>query len=374
LIEAPTDTHLWAETYEGSQRDLLALQNRMAQAIVQQVRVKLTPDEKLRLAKIHLVSPESHEAYLQGRYFWNRRTPAALLASLELYEKATKIDPNSAEAYAAMATVYATMVATDQFPPQEMEGKAKAAALKALALDETLAEPHAALGYMKAVGDYDWNGSFAELERAIELDPSYALAHHWYGYMLECRGRFDDALREVHKAQELDPLNLAEQESPAQVLYWSRKYDECVAQSRKTLELDPNFFYAHMFMADCLAQLKKHDEAISELRQTLRISPHNTAVMARLGYVLGLVGRKREALDLLKQMEQERQSEYSSAGLQAWIYAGIGDREHSLESLEKDENQRGTTTLFLKNDAKLDFVRGDPRFIALLKKTHLDNN
>jgi TolB-like protein/DNA-binding winged helix-turn-helix (wHTH) protein/Tfp pilus assembly protein PilF len=374
LIEAPTDTHLWAETYEGSQRDLLALQNRMAQAIVQQVRVKLTPDEKLRLAKIHLVSPESHEAYLQGRYFWNRRTPAALLASLELYEKATKIDPNSAEAYAAMATVYATMVATDQFPPQEMEGKAKAAALKALALDETLAEPHAALGYMKAVGDYDWNGSFAELERAIELDPSYALAHHWYGYMLECRGRFDDALREVHKAQELDPLNLAEQESPAQVLYWSRKYDECVAQSRKTLELDPNFFYAHMFMADCLAQLKKHDEAISELRQTLRISPHNTAVMARLGYVLGLVGRKREALDLLKQMEQERQSEYSSAGLQAWIYAGIGDREHSLESLEKDENQRGTTTLFLKNDAKLDFVRSDSRFIALLKKTHLDNN
>jgi len=210
------------------------------------------------------------------------------------------------------------------------------------------------------------------LERAIELDPSYALAHHWYGYMLECRGRFDDALREVHKAQELDPLNLAEQESPAQVLYWSRKYDECVAQSRKTLELDPNFFYAHMFMADCLTQLKKHDEAISELRQTLRISPHNTAVMARLGYVLGTVGRKREAQDLLKQMEQERQSEYSSAGLQAWIYAGIGDREHSLESLEKDENQRGTTTLFLKNDAKLDFVRADPRFIALLRKTHLD--
>ncbi|HYL84067.1 MAG TPA: tetratricopeptide repeat protein [Candidatus Angelobacter sp.] len=374
LIEAPADTHLWAETYEGSQRDLLVLQNRMAQAIVQQVRVALTPEEKLRLATIHLVSPESHEAYLQGRYFWNRRTPAALLSSLELYEKATKADPNSAEAYAAMATVYATMVATDQFPPQEMEGKAKAAALKAMALDETLAEPHAALGYMKAVGDYDWDGSFAELERAIELDPSYALAHHWYGYMLECRGRFDDALREVHKAQELDPLNLAEQESPAQVLYWSRKYDECVTQSRKTLELDPNFFYAHMFMGDCLAQLKKYDEAIAEFEQTLRITPRNTAVMARLGYVLGMVGRKREALDLLKQMEQTRQSEYTSAGLQAWIYAGIGDREHTLESLEKDEDHRGTTTLFLRDDAKLDLVRTEPRFIALLKKTHLDNN
>jgi TolB-like protein/DNA-binding winged helix-turn-helix (wHTH) protein/Tfp pilus assembly protein PilF len=374
LVEAPTDTHLWAETYEGSQRDLLVLQNRMAQAIVQQVRVALTPEEKLRLTKIHLVSPESHEDYLQGRYFWNRRTPAALLSSLELYEKATKADPNSAEAYAAMATVYATMVATDQFPPQEMEGKAKAAALKALALDETLAEPHAALGYMKAVGDYDWDGSFAELERAIELDPSYALAHHWYGYMLECRGRFDDALREVHKAQELDPLNLAEQESPAQVLYWSRKYDECVTQSRKTLELDPNFFYAHMFMGDCLAQLKKYDEAIAEFQQTLRITPRNTAVMARLGYVLGMVGRKREALDLLKQMEQTRQSEYTSAGLQAWIYAGIGDREHTLEALERDEDHRGTTTLFLKDDAKLDFVRAEPRFVALLKKVHLDND
>jgi TolB-like protein/DNA-binding winged helix-turn-helix (wHTH) protein/Flp pilus assembly protein TadD len=372
LIEAPTDTHLWAETYEGSQRDLLVLQNRMAQAIVQQVRVALTPEEKLRLATIHLVSPESHEDYLQGRYFWNRRTPAALLSSLELYEKATKADPNSAEAYSAMATVYATMVATDQFPPQEMEGKAKAAAQKALSLDETLAEPHAALGYMKAVGDYDWDGSFAEFKRAIELDPSYAMAHHWYGYILECRGRFDDALHEVHKAQELDPLNLAEQESPAQVLYWSRKYDECVAQSRKTLQLDPNFFYSHMFMGDCLAQLRRYDEAISEFRETLRITPRNTAVMARLGYVLGMVGRKREALDLLKQMEQTRQSEYTSAGLQAWIYAGIGDREHTLESLEKDENQRGTTTLFLKDDAKLDFVRTDPRFIALLKKTHLD--
>jgi TolB-like protein/DNA-binding winged helix-turn-helix (wHTH) protein/tetratricopeptide (TPR) repeat protein len=374
LIEAPTDTHLWAETYEGSQRDLLVLQNRMAQAIVQQVRVALTPEEKLRLATIHLVSPESHEAYLQGRYFWNRRTPAALLSSLEFYEKATKADPNSAEAYAAMAAVYATMVATDQFPPQEMEGKAKAAAQKALSLDETLAEPHAALGYMKAVGDYDWDGSFAEFKRAIELDPSYAMAHHWYGYMLECRGRFDDALREVHKAQELDPLNLAEQESPAQVLYWSHKYDECVAQSRKTLQLDPNFFYSHMFMGDCLAQLKKYDEAISEFQETLRITPRNTAVMARLGYVLGMVGRKREALDLLKQMEQTRQSEYTSAGLQAWIYAGIGDREHTLESLEKDEDHRGTTTLFLRDDAKLDLVRKEPRFVALLKKTHLDGN
>lgn len=374
LIEAPTDTHLWAETYEGSQRDLLVLQNRMAQAIVQQVRATLTTDEKLRLSTVHLVTPESHEDYLQGRYFWNRRTPAALLSSLELYEKATKADPNSAEAYAAMATVYGTMVATDQFPPQEMEGKARAAAQKALSLDETLAEPHAALGYMKAVGDYDWNGSFAELERAIELDPSYAMAHHWYGYMLECRGRFDDALKEVHKAQELDPLNLAEQESPAQVLYWSRKFDDCIAVSRKTLELDPNFFYAHMFMADCLAQLKRNNEAISELQETLHITPHNTAVMARLGYVLGTVGRKREALDLLKKMEQERQSEYTSAGLQAWVYAGVGDRERTLESLEKDEEHRGTTTLFLRNDAKLDLVRSDPRFLALLKEAHLDHD
>jgi tetratricopeptide (TPR) repeat protein len=372
LIEAPTDTHLWAETYEGSQRDLLVLQNRMAQAIVQQVRVTLTPDEKLRLATIHLVSPESHEDYLQGRYFWNRRTPAALLSSIELYEKATRDDPNSAEAYAAMAIAYVTMVATDQFPPQEMEGKAKAAAEKARSLDETLAEPHVALGMLKAVSDYDWNASFAEFQRAIELDPSYAMAHHWYGYVLEFRGRFDDALREVHKAQELDPLNLAEQESPAQVLYWSRNYDGCVAQSRKTLELDPNFFYSHMFMGDCLAQLKRYDEAISEFHETLRITPRNTAVMARLGYVLGTVGRKREALDLLRQMEQTRQSEYTSAGLQAWIYAGIGDREHTLECLEKDENQRGTTTLFLRDDAKLDFVRTEPRFIALLKKTHLD--
>lgn len=374
LIEAPTDTHLWAETYEGTNRDLLVMQNRMAQAIVQQVRVALTPEEKLRLTKIHLVSPESHEAYLQGRYFWNRRTPAALLSSLELYEKAARIDPNSAEVYAAMATAYGTMVATDQFPPQEMEGKAKAAAERARSLDETLAEPHAALGFMKAVSDYDWNASFAEFERAIQLDPSYAMAHHWYGYMLECRGRFDDALREVHKAQELDPLNLAEQESPAQVLYWSRKYDECIAQSRKTLQLDPNFFYAHMFMGDCLEQLKRYDEAISELQATLRITPNNTAVMARLGHVLGTVGRKREALDLLKQIVKTRQSEYTSAGLQAWIYAGIGDRERTLELLEKDVNQRGITTLFLRDDAKLDFVRVEPRFIALLKKVHLDHD
>jgi TolB-like protein/DNA-binding winged helix-turn-helix (wHTH) protein/tetratricopeptide (TPR) repeat protein len=374
LIEAPTDTHLWAQTYEGSPRDLLVLQNRMAQAIVQEVRATLTPEEKLRLTTIHQVSPDAHEAYLQGRYFWNRRTPAALLSSMEFYEKATHLDPNSAEAYAAMATAYATMVATDQFPPQEMEGKAKAAAEKARSLDEGLPEPHAVLGYMKAVSDYDWDGSYAEFDRAIELDPSYALAHHWYGYMLVVRGRFVDGLREVHKAQELDPLNLAEQEAPAQTLYWSRDYEGCVAQSRKTLELDPNFFYAHMFMGDCLEQLKKYDQAISQLQETLRISPNNTAVMARLGNVLGTVGRKKEALDLLNRMEQTRQSEYTSAGLQAWIYAGIGDREHTLECLERDKEQRGTTTLFLKVDAKLDFVRSEPRFIALLKETHLDGN
>jgi len=374
LIEAPTDTHLWADTYEGSQRDLLVLQNRMAQAIVQQVRVALTPEEKLRLTNIHMVSPESHDAYLQGRSLWNRRTPTALLASMEFYEKAIKADPNSAEAYSAMATAYVVMMATDQFPPQEMDGKAKAAAEKALSLDETLAEPHTALGMVKASSAYDWNGADAEFKRAVELDPNYAVAHHWYGYTLAHRGRFDEALREVHKAQELDPMNLAVQASPIQVLYWSRKYDECVAQSRKTLQLDPNFIYAHMFMGDCLAQLKRNDEAISELQEALRISPTNTAVMARLGYVLGTVGRKREALELLKEVQRTQQSGYSSAGLQSWIYAGIGDRERTLEMLDKDEDQRGTTTLFLKDDAKIDFVRTDPRFVALLKKTHLDNN
>ncbi len=372
LIEAPTDRHLWAQTYDGDIHDLLRLESQVAQAIAQQVRVALTPEEKMRLATVHLVNPDAHEAYLQGRYFWNKRSPDFLRKSLELYEKAIRIDPNSAETHAAMASVYVTMLGSDQFPPREMEAKARRAAEKALSIDETLAEPHAVLAMVKAAEDYDWDGSDAEFRRAFELDPNLAVAHHWYGYMLIARGRNDEAYQEVQKASQLDPLNQATVNAVSGALAGWRKFDACVARARKLLELDPNSYYAYWSIGDCSTGMKKYDDAIAAYRETLRISPHTLGIICRLGYVLALAGRKSEARAQLREIELSQKSGYSSGALRAFVHIGLGDRERAIELLLKDYENRSIGVLLFRSDFHFDSLRPDPRFQALVKKAGLE--
>jgi TolB-like protein/Tfp pilus assembly protein PilF len=371
LVETRTDAHLWAQSYEGDVRDLLALQSQVAQAIAKQVRVTLTPDERLRLRTVRAVTPEAHEAYLKARYYWNKRTPQDLLRSIELSQEAIRKAPDYAEAYAALGSAYVTLLASDQFMPREMAAKAKAAAEKALAIEEALAEPHAVLAIQNAVHDYDWEASDTEFRRAMELDPNYAVAHHWYALTLSSRGRYDQAYLEIQKAHELDPLSSIEGSTVAYVLYWSRKYEPCIEQAGRVLELDPSFFWGRLVRGQCAEQTGKYGAAISDYEEALRISNRSTGAIARLGHVFATVGRRSEALAMLSELTQATRSRYSSAWQPALIYTALGDREQALASLERDYEQRGSGMLLLKAEPIFDPLRSHPRFAALLRKTNL---
>jgi TolB-like protein/Flp pilus assembly protein TadD len=372
LINAPTDTHLWAQTYQGNLRDLLTLQNRVSQAIVREVGATLTPDEKLRLTTVRVVSPESHEAYLQGRYYWNKRTPDNLRKAIDFFESAIRLDPNSGEAYAAMSTAYLSMLGSDQFPPRKMEDKARAAAEKALSLDDTMGEPHAAFAILKAVQEYDWKTSDAEFERAEELDPGYVVAHHWHAFMLSSRGRRDEAFAEIQKARELDPRNPGEITAVAFVFYWSRKYRECIDAATQALQLAPDYFFALSARGECYEQLKRYDEALADYQHALRVSPHNNGGVGRLGHLYGVLGQKAEARVQLDDIAaRTANAPYIPVWQEALIYLGMGERQRALDLLEKDQELRTTGSLMLGDDPIFDPLRSEPRFIVLITNASL---
>jgi len=372
LINAPTDTHLWAQTYQGNLRDLLTLQNRVSQAIVREVGATLTPDEKLRLTTVRVVSPESHEAYLQGRYYWNKRTPDNLRKGMDFFASAARLDPNSAEAFAAMGTAYLSMLGSDQFPPHETADKARAAAEKALALDDTMGEPHAAFAMLKAIQEYDWKTSDAEFQRAEDLDPSYPVAHHWHAFMLASRGRRDQAFAEIQQAQQLDPRNPGETTAVAFVLYWSREYPDCIEAAGRALQLAPDYFFALLARGECYEQLKRYDEAVADYQHALRVSPNNNGAVGRLGHIYGLLGRKSEArAQLVDIAARTANAPYVPVWQEALIYLGMGDRQGALDLLEKDQELRTTGSLMLGDDPIFDPIRSEPRFIAMLKKADL---
>jgi TolB-like protein/tetratricopeptide (TPR) repeat protein len=371
LIAAPSDTHLWAQTYDGSMRDLLDLQSRVAQAIVQRVGVSLSPQEQLRLRTTHLVSPEAHEAYLLGRYYWNKRTPDSIIKSLEFFDRATRLDSKSAEAYAAIASAYVTLLASETFPPREMEAKARAAAEKAISLDDALAEPHAALGIVKAVEEYDWAGSAAEFHKAFDRDPNYATAHHWYGYTLMWRGRATEAYDELLTASHLDPLNPTIMVAIDGPLSQLGRYDEAFQQLRKQLEMDPRSYIALWGMGNLYASTRQYDKAIAAYRQALAITPGNPYVMARLCYALGMAGNRSEALRLLHEMQQNRGRKYLSASNEALAYIGLGDRPKALAALEKSYQDRSLQVMGLR-EPFYDSLRSDPKFNAIAKATGLE--
>jgi len=374
LIEAPKDAHLWAQTYQANLRDLLTLENRVAQAIVKEVGAVLTPDEKLRLTTVRLVSPDSHDAYMQGRFYWNKRTPDNLVKAMDLFESATRLDPNSAEAYAAIGTAYMSMLGSDQFPPRDVESKARAAAEKALSLDDTMGEPHAVFAMLKAVQEYDWKSSDAEFQRAEDLDPSYVVAHHWHAFMLSSRGRNDEAYAEIQKAHELDPRNPGETTAVAFVLYWARKYDACIDFANQALQLAPDYFFALNARGECNEQLKRYDQALADYEHGLRASPHNNGGVGRLGHLYGLLGRKSEARAQLADIAtRTAKSSYVPVWQEALIYIGLGERQRAVDLLEQDQELRTTGSLMLRDDAVFDPLRSEPRFVAMVKFAHLED-
>ena len=323
LIEAPADTHLWANDYEGDLRDTLALQNQVARAIAEQIRISLNPQEEAALKNKKVVNPEAYVSYLKGRYFWNKRTADGLKAAVAYFNQAVDEDPSYAQAYSGLADTYA-LLGDWQYAvmtPKEALPKAKAAAVKALELNSALGEAHNSLAFCLDGFDWDFASAEKEFRRAIELNPGYATAHHWYAWHLALVGRNAEAVTEMRKAQNLDPLSLIINSDLAELLVIVHSYDESIEQSRKTIEMDPNFGLAHNQLAQAYLQEKNTDKAIPELQKALQLSGDSPTCIANLARAYAAAGKKDEALKLLSDSMKGSNAAYSRATEIALVYA-----------------------------------------------------
>jgi TolB-like protein/Flp pilus assembly protein TadD len=371
LIEASTDKHLWSQSYEGELRETLALQSRVASAIADQIRINLTPQEQAALKNVKVVNPEAYESYLKGRYFWNKRTAEGLKAALAYFKQAIEEDPKYAPAYSGLADTYA-LLGDWQYAvmtPKQAFPEAKAAALKALELDSTLGEAHNSLAFVLEGFDWDFDAADKEFRRAIELNPGYATAHHWYAWHLSLLGRFDEAIAEMKKAQNLDPLSLIINADLAELLVLAHHYGESIAQSRKTIEMDPNFALAHNQLAQAYLQEHMYEEAITELKKAVQLSGDSPTCMANLARAYVASGKRSEAEKLLGDLKRRSNPAYSNAPEIAIIYVSLGDTDQAMTWLEKGYEERFNPGVLLRPG--FDPLRPDSRFQNLVHRIGL---
>jgi TolB-like protein/Tfp pilus assembly protein PilF len=369
LILASTDTHLWADSYERELRDVLALQDDVAKSIANEIKIKLTPGELNRLTSSRAVNPEAYEAYLKGRYFWSKRTQEGEQKGLEYFQQAVSLDPGYAPAYSGVADSYIVLGAHGHLPVNDAFPKARTAAIKALELDEGLAEAHVSLATVKTFYDWDWPGSEREFKRALELNPNYATAHHWYSHYLVNVGRLDEAVAEIKRARELDPFGVTVNIWLATTLYYSHRYDQAIDQSRKILELYPEWSEVHGSIGDCYAQKGMLAEAVAEWQKTLTASGQNqlASSLEQAYAVGGYTGYLRKQLDQLKASSQTKPVSPLEF---AYTYASLGEKDHAIEWLERAYEERDPW-LYVKAEPKLDSLRSDPRFKDLLRRLGL---
>jgi TolB-like protein/Tfp pilus assembly protein PilF len=367
LIYAQTDLYLWGRSYDRDLSDVLALEEEVARAITQEIRIKVTAQEQGRLNSASAVNPEAYQLYLKGRFFLERRTEAGMKKGVECFEEALQKDPNSALAYSGLADAYGLLGAFSFLSPKEAGPKANAAAMKALELDDTLAEARAAL----ATNVDGFEEQEKHYKRAIELNPGYANAHLWYARDLSRMGRVDEALKEILRAQELDPLSLIINDNVGEVYGWARQYDKAIEQLRKTLEMDPNFARTHLDLGVTYEYKGMFDEAIAEFQKARELGGENwpeLRVPLQNAYeISGYRGYYQEQLQLLK--ERSKHSYVAPATI-AIIYARLGDKESAFTWLEK-ANRDQTGLFFVKVEPVYDPMRSDPRFRDLLRRAGL---
>jgi TolB-like protein/DNA-binding winged helix-turn-helix (wHTH) protein/Flp pilus assembly protein TadD len=368
LIDATADKHLWSQSYEGELKDTLALQNQVAQAIADQIRIKLNPQEQAALKIARVVNPEAYESYLKGRYFWNKRTPDSLKVALAYFNQAIDEDPNYAQAYSGLADTYA-LLGDWQYAvmtPKEAFPRAKAAAIQALELDSTLSEAHNSLAFCFDAFDWDLESAGKEFQRSIELNPGYATAHHWYAWHLSLLGRYDEALEEMRKAKNLDPLSLIINADLAELLVIAHFYDESIIQSRATIEMDPNFALAHNQLAQAYLQKHMNVEAIAELQKAVELSGGSPTCIANLARAYAASGKTSEAVKLLGDLKNHSNRGYSDASEVAVVYAALGDKDQAMHWLEIGYEERFNPGVLLRPG--FDPLRSDRRFQDLLRR------
>jgi TolB-like protein len=414
LVDAETNKHLWAKDYDRDLSDVLLLQSEVARDIARRIQVQLTPQQQKRLEKeIHPVVPDAYESYLLGRYYWNKRTADGLKKADDFFQQSIAKDPKYALAYSGLSDDYAF---PEIMPPREAMDKAKEAAVKALALDDSLAEAHASMGHVLHNYVWDWVRAEREFKRAIELNPNYSIAHHWYAHELMQLGRVQEGLEEALRAKALDPLWLFVNNGLARHYYLSRQYEPAIAQCRKALEIDPGYVPAHIQLGLAFEQKGMFSQAIAEFEQAREpagtyaltgeenLSARNVSPMpppssvssrsgvlstrsqplvsaavdlpvvhAMLGHAYAKSGRRTEAQNELQVLATLAQTRYVAPSYQAIVYIGLGDKEQAFTWLEKSYRDRSEHMLYLRMEPLVDPLRDDPRFASLLKRVGLQH-
>jgi len=369
LVDVRDNGHIWGEQYTRKLADIQAVQEDIAQEITDKLRLKLTGEQKRVLARRETQNTDAYQDYLKGRYYWNKRTATGLKTAIEYFNSAIAKDPTFALGHAGLADSYAVLSTFAAVPPRECFPKARAAALKALEIDETIGEAHAVLAEVKALYDFDWVGAEREFKRAIELNPSYATAHLWYGLYLARIGRFDEALAEIKKAQELDPLSLIVNSLVGWVYLHARRYDDAIEQLRQTLALEPGFAYAHFVLGRTYMEKRMYAEAIAEFRAGLPSG--DPRFIAGLGHAYAVSGRQAEARKILDELLARSKGGYFPSWTIVMVYIGLGDKDRAFVWLGKAVDERGENVVWLKTGPLYDPLRSDPRFADLLRRLNL---
>jgi serine/threonine-protein kinase len=371
LVDTQTENVIWSDQYTRKQGDLVSLQSDIARDVSTKLKTKLTGVEEQKITKTSTANTEAYQLYLKGLFYWNKRTPESLKSSLDYYNQAIEKDPNYAPAYAGMALAYVLLPQYSAGSPIESTTKAKAAASKALALDDSLAEAHTALAYVLFAYDLNMAESDREFRRAIELNPNYPTAHQWFaGGTLAATARFDEAIAEATRAEEIDPFSLIVISERGNVYLYARRYDEAIRQSRKAIDLDPNWYLAHLGLCQAYTSKGLQQEAIAECQKALTLNSDPTP-LAYLAYAYASLGKRDEAMKALAKMNDVAKQRYVSAYSFAIAYVGLGDKDQAFHWLERSNADRAYEILYLKVDPLLDNLRSDRRFAELVKRVGL---
>jgi len=368
LIDASKETHLWAESYERDLRNVLALQAEVAQAIAREVRVKLTPQEQAHFAQAHPVDPQAYEAYLQGRYYWNRRSGEEIPRAIQYFQQAIAKDPTYAAAYSGLADCLCGLGVWAFASPQEGCGKGKRLALQAVELDRSLAEAHASLAWPTMWYDYDFLAAEREFERSLDLNPRYANAHHWFGLYLGLMGRYEEGYTELKRAIRLDPHSSFTYSTFGILHFFSRRYDQAIEQLEKALDLDPSLAQAHCVLGFAYLYKSMHEPAITAVRKSVQLAHGALFFVARLGEAYAAAGYRDEAQKILKQLQELSKQRYVTPYLVSATYAALGNKDEALRWLETGYRERAALMVCLKTEPRFDDLRSDPRFQDLMQR------
>lgn len=372
LINVTDESLLWSEQYNRELEDVFAIQDEISLAIIDKLKVKLLGEEKEKVVIRYTENLEAYNLYLQGRYFWNKRTEEGLKKGLDYFQQAIEKDPGYSLAYVGLADSYVVLAGYEVLSPKDAYPKAKAAAMKTLEIDDMLADAHSSLATIKFENDLDPIAAEKGFKKAIEINPGLASAHKIYAEFLSAVGRHKEAIKEINIAQQLDPLSLIYSTLAGGIYYEARKYDQAIEQCKKVLEMEPDFIPAHAYLGKSYIQKSMYEDAISEFQKSVMLSSRSPLYIAGLAHAYAVAGKKEEALKIIEELKELSKKKYIPSYSMALIYVGLKEKEQAISWLEKAVEERYFRVLSIKVDPRFDSLRSDSRYKTILKKLRLE--